>query len=304
LLPDSEKKPTFVYIDEAHVVIKKDPKIADIIDELRSARIGLVLAHQKLRGQIDDITVQSSLENCAIKMVNVSGGEIEYFSKLMDFPVDKMKNLEQRHFATYTRGKKPPHSITRVPLLKVPFRTMTPAEEAALKARMKEKYGVEQQKAPQAEPSHPATEATGVEPTITHEVPQQQNRLIVRALINNIPVSMLLDTGATKSALTQKTAQLLGLSVATLDYSIKVNTANGTALTACVVVDQISVGLITERKLPVLVFRADALDEDLLGMNFLDRLASWEVRDGRLILRGKKQEPPPTSRFPSFQMSP
>ena len=69
LLPDHMKKPTFVYIDEAHVVIKKDPKIADIIDELRSARIGLVLAHQKLRGQIDDLHVQSSLENCAIKMV-------------------------------------------------------------------------------------------------------------------------------------------------------------------------------------------------------------------------------------------
>jgi hypothetical protein len=34
-------------------------------------------------------------------------------------------------------------------------------------------------------------------------------------------------------------------------------------------------------------------------MNFLDRLASWEVRDGRLILRGKKQEPPPTHNSPN-----
>ena len=68
LIPDHLKKPTYVYIDEAHVVIKKDQKIAAIIDELRSQKIALILAHQKLRGQIDDINVLSSLENCAIKM--------------------------------------------------------------------------------------------------------------------------------------------------------------------------------------------------------------------------------------------
>ncbi|ANV99325.1 hypothetical protein [Bradyrhizobium icense] len=124
-------------------------KIAAIIDELRSQKIGLVLAHQKLRGQIEDTNVISSLENCAIKMVNVGMGEVDYFSKLLDIPVDRMKNLPRGHFATDIRWEGT--SIMSVPKAKLPFRMMTADEERALQLRMKKLYGVETRKADQKE---------------------------------------------------------------------------------------------------------------------------------------------------------
>jgi hypothetical protein len=45
--PRHEKLPCFFYIDECHNVIKRDEKIATIIDECRSQNIGMILAHQR-----------------------------------------------------------------------------------------------------------------------------------------------------------------------------------------------------------------------------------------------------------------
>jgi hypothetical protein len=139
LISDHLKKPTYVYIDEAHLVIKKDQKIAAIIDELRSQKIGLILAHQKVRGQIDDINVLSSLENCAIKMVNVGAGERDYFSKLLGIPPERMKDLPRGHFATDIRWEGA--SIKKVPKAVLPYRTMTEQEKKTHQERMNTLYG-------------------------------------------------------------------------------------------------------------------------------------------------------------------
>jgi aspartyl protease family protein len=42
---------------------------------------------------------------------------------------------------------------------------------------------------------------------------------------------------------------------------------------------------VTERNVDALVAKPGALRENLLGMSFLERLASYEVREDRLILR-------------------
>ena len=139
LIPDHLKKPTYVYIDEAHLVIKKDQKIAAILDELRSQKVALILAHRKLRGQIEDINVQSSLENCAIKMANVEAGERDYFSKLLGIPSERMTNLPRGHFATYIRWEGA--SIKRVPKAVLPYRKMTPEEKQVHQERMNSLYG-------------------------------------------------------------------------------------------------------------------------------------------------------------------
>jgi clan AA aspartic protease (TIGR02281 family) len=148
---------------------------------------------------------------------------------------------------------------------------------------MREKYSVESKDAP---------------PPVVH-IPKDQNHFTVYALINDHIIPMLVDTGATTTALTQTTARKIGIPVSTLDYSIKVHTANGTTLSALAVLDQISIDSIVEKKLPVLVEKDCTMNTDLLGMNFLDRLASWEVLNGHLILRGKSQQPPqPTEQPP------
>jgi hypothetical protein len=45
---NSEKKPCYVYCDEAHRIISRDEKISQIVDECRSANVALILAHQRV----------------------------------------------------------------------------------------------------------------------------------------------------------------------------------------------------------------------------------------------------------------
>lgn len=166
LVPEASRHPVCVYVDEAHVLL--DQTCAKIIDECRSARIALCLSIQR-SSQIPDANVRGALENCAIKMVNVTLGEVDYFSKLLDVPAERMKDLPQGHFATNVRWSGP--SIQKVENNPVPFRNMTPQQETALRAKMKVLYGLEKQKPPLEAASRPATETTGgLDPIITPEV--------------------------------------------------------------------------------------------------------------------------------------
>jgi len=109
----------------------------------------------------------------------------------------------------------------------------------------------------------------------------------VAGRVNGRDVRFIFDTGASTVVLTASTAETLGYKSATLNYVVPVLTANGRTLTAPVAVDSLSVGTITERRVPALVAKPGALHENLLGMTFLNRLASYEVRGNRLILRGR-----------------
>ena len=48
----------------------------------------------------------------------------------------------------------------------------------------------------------------------------------------------------------------------------------------------IIVGGIVERSVPALVAQPGQLRTNLLGMSFLNRLESWEVRGDKLMMRG------------------
>ena len=61
----------------------------------------------------------------------------------------------------------------------------------------------------------------------------------------------------------------------------------GAPLTAPITVDRLTIGDITQRRVRALVARPEALSHNLLGMSFLDGLASYEVRGNQLILRGR-----------------
>ena len=51
--------------------------------------------------------------------------------------------------------------------------------------------------------------------------------------------------------------------------------------------DRLAVGQIVERGVPALIAQPGQLKTSLLGMSFLNRLTSWEVRGDRLVMRGK-----------------
>lgn len=109
----------------------------------------------------------------------------------------------------------------------------------------------------------------------------------VQVEVNGEPVTMLIDTGASSVVLTQDAAKAASLPIDLLKYDVPIETASGRTHAAAVVVDQIAVGGIVERRVPALVSAPGELRTSLLGMSFLNRLRSFEVTGGRLILRAK-----------------
>jgi aspartyl protease family protein len=107
----------------------------------------------------------------------------------------------------------------------------------------------------------------------------------VRAEVNGARVSMVLDSGASAVVLTQEAAKAAGLPLEVLQYSTNVETANGRARVAPVTLDRLTVGDIVERSVPALIAQPGQLKSNLLGMSFLNRLESWEVRGDKLLLR-------------------
>lgn len=106
------------------------------------------------------------------------------------------------------------------------------------------------------------------------------------ARINGAKVAMVLDTGASSVVLTQEAAKAAGLPIEVLSYSVNVDTANGRTRAAAVTLDRLAVGGLTERGVPALVAQPGQLKSNLLGMSFLNRLESWEVRGDKLRMRG------------------
>ena len=108
----------------------------------------------------------------------------------------------------------------------------------------------------------------------------------VNVQVNGGRLPMILDTGASSIVLTQDSAKAAGLPIEVLKYTINVDTANGRTRAAAVTLDKVSIGPINERAVPALVAQPGQLKTNLLGMSFLNRLESWEVRGDSLVLRG------------------
>jgi len=108
----------------------------------------------------------------------------------------------------------------------------------------------------------------------------------VFAEINGARVAMVVDSGASTVVLTQEAAKAAGLPTEVLTYDVPVDTAGGRTRAATVTLDRIVVGDIVERAVPALVAQPGLLRVSLLGMTFLNRLESWQVRGDRLEMRG------------------
>jgi len=104
--------------------------------------------------------------------------------------------------------------------------------------------------------------------------------------INGVRTAMVLDTGANSVVLTLEAAKAAGLPIEVLNYTVNVDTANGRTRAAAVTLDRLAVGGLTERAVPALVAQPGQLKNSLLGMSFLNRLESWEVRGDKLRMRG------------------
>ena len=106
-----------------------------------------------------------------------------------------------------------------------------------------------------------------------------------RARINGRPIDVLVDTGASMVALTYEDAASAGIFPGDADFKQRVNTANGVARVAPVMLDQISIDDITIRNVRAVVAERGRLNQTLLGMTFLGQLSRAEMSRGILTLQ-------------------
>lgn len=102
--------------------------------------------------------------------------------------------------------------------------------------------------------------------------------------MNGRSVRGLIDTGATYVALNVSTARNLGLGLVGSDFKHQVNTANGKTSAALVMLDQMNLGSITVRNVEAFVLEDRALSSTLIGMSFMSKLKSYQVKGNRLEL--------------------
>ncbi len=94
---------------------------------------------------------------------------------------------------------------------------------------------------------------------------------------------MLVDSGATVTAISTDTAAAAGIEPSDSVMPVVMQTANGPVTAQTATVDSFRIGNVVAHDLPVVVSPAFG-DMNVVGMNFLSRLKSWRVEDGILVL--------------------
>lgn len=111
-----------------------------------------------------------------------------------------------------------------------------------------------------------------------------------RVRIAGVERRMLIDSGATLTALSSRTAAAARLETNTQLFPVVLNTANGSITARTATLPELRLGDIVARDLPVVVSPAFG-DTDVLGMNFLSMLKSWRVEGRELVLEPHHPQP-------------
>ena len=111
--------------------------------------------------------------------------------------------------------------------------------------------------------------------------PDGHYHLVLR--LNDTPVQFVVDTGASDVVLSRADAARIGLDPNALVYLGRAATANGEVRTAAAYVDRVDLDGITDLNMRVVVNEGE-MDGSLLGMAYLSRFSSLEIRGDRMIL--------------------
>jgi aspartyl protease family protein len=103
--------------------------------------------------------------------------------------------------------------------------------------------------------------------------------------INGVRINALVDTGASHVALTAQDARALNIDPPGSAYILASQTANGVAHSAPARLGEVRVGSIVIHDVEALVAQPGALSTSLLGMSFLKKLGSFQVADGRFVMK-------------------
>lgn len=106
------------------------------------------------------------------------------------------------------------------------------------------------------------------------------------ATVNELPVRFLIDSGATTTAMTLRTAKTAGIEISNSPFPVILSTANGSVEAQRGLIQSLQIGSMVAKDLPVVVAEEFG-DANVIGMNFLSQLKSWRV-EGRVMI----MEPP------------
>ena len=112
----------------------------------------------------------------------------------------------------------------------------------------------------------------------------ERGHFVIEATINERPVTLMADTGATVVVLAYEETERLGLAPRSLDFSGLVQTANGTAGVTPLTLAAVRVADIALGDVPGAGAERGALDVNLPGMSFLSRLKSFQMSGRELVL--------------------
>jgi aspartyl protease family protein len=110
---------------------------------------------------------------------------------------------------------------------------------------------------------------------------REDGHFYLRAKVNQVDVTFLIDTGATDIALSRQDAARASFDPQSLEFTDMVETANGEARAAPIRIDSLTVGPYTDRDL-----RGHVLDTDisLLGLSALDRYSSVRIEGNVMVI--------------------
>ncbi len=103
--------------------------------------------------------------------------------------------------------------------------------------------------------------------------------------IDGTSIHAMVDTGATFVALRSEDARQLNIDPPASAFNIPTQTANGTGWVARVRLREIRINDITVYDVDAIVAQPGALNITLLGMSFLKKLESFQVADGRFVMK-------------------
>jgi len=106
----------------------------------------------------------------------------------------------------------------------------------------------------------------------------------IRANVENRPMMMMVDTGASFVTLTPEDAVAIGVNMSGLRFSMPIRTANGEIRAAPITIKKLAIGSIERKDVAALVAPPRSLDQSLLGMSFLNTLTGYAIAGDRLVL--------------------
>ena len=106
----------------------------------------------------------------------------------------------------------------------------------------------------------------------------------VNGRANGERIRFMVDTGASDVTLSPQDASRIGIDLEQLRFLQRVQTANGIGFVSPYRLDSISLGAFEFADMEVSINSAE-MSTSLLGMSALERLTSFEFRDGKLYLR-------------------